>query len=115
MVTKKNTEEKATNKDIAKESSTKVAKNTVAKKETTTKKTTEVKEQAETKKPATSKASTKNTIKVKQIASGAGRLKKQIATLKGLGLNKVNREVELEDTLAVRGMINKVKHLVKVI
>lgn len=61
------------------------------------------------------KNNSKKTIRVKQIASGAGRLKKQIATLKGLGLNKVNREKELEDTLAIRGMINKVKHLVIVI
>ncbi len=61
------------------------------------------------------KNNSKKTIRIKQIASGAGRLKKQIATLKGLGLNKINRVKELEDTLAIRGMINKVKHLVIVI
>jgi large subunit ribosomal protein L30 len=54
-------------------------------------------------------------IKLKQFASGAGKGKKQIATLKGLGLNKVNKVVELEDTEAVRGMFNKVKHLVEII
>ena len=58
---------------------------------------------------------TKNTIKVKQIASGCGHLKSQIATLKGLGLGKVNREKVLLDTPEIRGMINKVSHLVQII
>ncbi len=58
---------------------------------------------------------TKNTIKVKQIASGCGHLKSQIATLKGLGLGKVNKEKVLLDTPEIRGMINKVSHLVKII
>ena len=43
-----------------------------------------------------------------------GRPGDQRATLKGLGLNKMNRTRELEDTPAVRGMINKVHHLVRV-
>lgn len=51
-------------------------------------------------------------IKVTQIHSGAGRKKDQIATLKGLGLNKIGRSRVLEDTPAVRGMIKKVIHLV---
>ncbi len=58
---------------------------------------------------------TKNTIKVKQIASGCGHLKSQIATLKGLGLGKLNKEKVLLDTPETRGMINKVSHLVKII
>ena len=58
---------------------------------------------------------TKKTLKVKQIASGCGRLKSQIATLKGLGLNKVQKERVLLDTPEIRGMINKVSHLVKII
>ncbi len=58
---------------------------------------------------------TKNTIKVKQIASGCGHLKSQIATLKGLGLGKLNKEKVLLDTPEIRGMINKVSHLVKII
>ena len=58
---------------------------------------------------------TKNTIKVKQIASGCGHLKSQIATLKGLGLGKLNKEKVLLDTPEIRGMINKVPHLVKII
>ena len=57
---------------------------------------------------------TKKTVKVTQTGSPIGRPKDQRATLKGLGLNKMNRTRELEDTPAVRGMINKVSHLVRV-
>ena len=56
----------------------------------------------------------KKTVKVTQVKSSIGCVKEQIATLKGLGLNKVGRTSELEDTSAVRGMIRKVAHLVKV-
>ncbi len=54
------------------------------------------------------------TLKVTQIASPIGRTKDQRATLIGLGLNKIHRSRELEDTPAVRGMIAKVGHLVRV-
>ncbi len=54
------------------------------------------------------------TIKVTQTGSPIGRPKDQRATLIGLGLNKMNRTSELEDTPAVRGMIKKVHHLVRV-
>ena len=54
-------------------------------------------------------------IKIKQIASSLRRQPIQKKNLIGLGLNKVNKVVELEDTPSVRGMINKVDHLVKVI
>lgn len=54
------------------------------------------------------------TIKLTQIASPAGRFKYQRATLIGLGLNKMHRKSELEDTPSVRGMIKAVQHLVKV-
>ena len=57
---------------------------------------------------------TKKTVKVTQTGSPIGRPKDQRATLKGLGLNKMNRTRELEDTPAVRGMINKVAHLLRV-
>ncbi len=57
---------------------------------------------------------TKKTVKVTQVASGFGRKPGQQDTLKGLGLNKIGRSRELEDTPAVRGMIRKVAHLVKV-
>jgi large subunit ribosomal protein L30 len=56
----------------------------------------------------------KKTIKVTQLRSGAGRGERQIATLRGLGLGKQRRTRELEDTPAVRGMITKVRHLVRV-
>ena len=54
----------------------------------------------------------KSTVKVVQIRSAIGREGSQRKTLIGLGLNKIGRVRELEDTPAVRGMINKVKHLV---
>jgi large subunit ribosomal protein L30 len=54
------------------------------------------------------------TVKVTQVKSGLGRKPDQIQTLKGLGLNKIGRSRELEDTPAVRGMIRKVGHLVRV-
>lgn len=54
------------------------------------------------------------TVTVTQTGSGIGRGKDQLATLKGLGLNKIGRTRTLEDTPAVRGMIGKVGHLVKV-
>lgn len=54
------------------------------------------------------------TVTVTQIGSPIGRHKSQRATLKGLGLNKMHRTRTLEDTPAVRGMITKVQHLVRV-
>ena len=57
----------------------------------------------------------KKTLKVKQIGSPIRRTKDQRATLIGLGLNKMNRVSELEDTPSVRGMIRKVGHLVEII
>jgi len=53
-------------------------------------------------------------LKLTQIGSPIGRQKDQRKTLIGLGLNKINRIRTLEDTSAVRGMIDKVHHLVKV-
>jgi large subunit ribosomal protein L30 len=53
-------------------------------------------------------------IKVTQIGSPIGRRSDQRATLIGLGLNKINRSRVLADTPAVRGMVGKVRHLVKV-
>ena len=55
------------------------------------------------------------TIVVKQIGSPIRRPAVQRETLKGLGLNKMNRTRELEDTPAVRGMVNKIPHLVTII
>ena len=53
-------------------------------------------------------------LKVTQIHSQAGRFDDQHATLKGLGLGKISRSRVLEDTPAVRGMIERVKHLVRI-
>ena len=62
---------------------------------------------------STSKAG--KTVTVEQIASANRRPAIQGHTLIGLGLNKLHRKRTLEDTPAVRGMINKVKHLVRVV
>jgi len=59
-------------------------------------------------------AASKATVTVTQIKSPIGRPKDQRATLAGLGLNKMHRSRTLEDTPSVRGMINKVKHLIRV-
>ncbi|MCF8474255.1 MAG: 50S ribosomal protein L30 [Emcibacter sp.] len=56
----------------------------------------------------------KKTLKVTQTGSPIRRPQDQEATLIGLGLNKMHRTRELEDTPAVRGMIRKVRHMVKV-
>ncbi|MFO1154893.1 MAG: 50S ribosomal protein L30 [Rhodospirillales bacterium] len=53
-------------------------------------------------------------VRVTQVRSPIGRQKDQRATLIGLGLNKMNRSRELEDTPSVRGMIDKVRHLIRV-
>jgi len=56
----------------------------------------------------------KATVKDTQTRSAIGRKADQRQTLIGLGLNKIGRTRELEDTPSVRGMINKVKHLVQI-
>jgi len=53
-------------------------------------------------------------IKIKQLKSPIGRNNKQRETLISLGLNKINRERTLEINPAIQGMIDKVKHLIKV-
>ena len=60
-------------------------------------------------------ATKKKTVTVEQIGSPLRRPSVQRSTLIGLGLNKMNRRRELEDTPAVRGMIAKVSHLVRVV
>jgi large subunit ribosomal protein L30 len=57
----------------------------------------------------------KKTITVEQIASANRRPEVQEQTLVGLGLNKLHRRRTLPDTPEVRGMINKVSHLVRVV
>ena len=53
-------------------------------------------------------------VRVTQIGSPIGRRRDQRQTLIGLGLNKMHRTRELEDTPSVRGMINKIPHLLRV-
>ncbi len=59
--------------------------------------------------------SDKPTLKVKQTKSEIGYNRRQRATLTGLGLRRMQQVRELEDTPAVRGMINKVSHLVQIV
>jgi large subunit ribosomal protein L30 len=54
-------------------------------------------------------------IRVKQVKSAIGYNRRQRATLRGLGLRRLNQTVEVEDTAATRGMIDKVTHLVTVL
>jgi len=56
----------------------------------------------------------KSVIRVRQVKSGIGYARDQKATLRGLGFRRLNQLVELEDTPAVRGMVNKVRHLVRI-
>ncbi len=74
----------------------------------------EVAKKTAAKKPVAKKAPSGKTVTVTQIGSPIGRKAYQRSTLIGLGLNKMHRTRTLEDTPCVRGMINKVKHLVKV-
>lgn len=55
-----------------------------------------------------------NKIKVTQTKSSHGRLKNHRACAAGLGLRRIGHTVEVEDTPAVRGMINKISYMVKV-
>lgn len=57
---------------------------------------------------------TKKQVKVTQVGSPIRRTEDQRATLIGLGLNKMHRSRVLEDTPSVRGMIDRVRHMVKV-
>ncbi len=57
----------------------------------------------------------KKTIVVEQYSSAARKPAIQTATLKGLGLNKIRRTRELEDTPSIRGMVDSIPHLVRII
>ncbi len=114
-------EEKKTKKAPAKKAPAKkaaAAKKPAAKKEAapkaTAKKAAPAKKAAATKKAPAKKKSSGKTVTVTQIGSPIGRKAYQRATLIGLGLNKMHRTRTLEDTPSVRGMINKVGHLVRV-
>ena len=64
---------------------------------------------------APAKKAASKTVTVQQVGSPARRPAEQRATLVGLGLNKMNKTSTLQDTPAVRGMIAKVAHLVRVV
>ncbi|MBU6234940.1 MAG: 50S ribosomal protein L30 [Alphaproteobacteria bacterium] len=64
---------------------------------------------------AKKEAKSGKTVTIEQIGSPIARTPDQEATLVGLGLNKRHRVRTLEDTPAVRGMIRKVRHLVRVV
>ena len=55
-----------------------------------------------------------STLRVRQVRSAVGFPRDQRATLRGLGLRRMNAVSELEDTPAVRGMVSKVRHLVRI-
>jgi large subunit ribosomal protein L30 len=59
--------------------------------------------------------SSKKTITLEQTKSAIGRPSEQRRTLKGLGLDKIGRRASIEDTPAVRGMVAKVAHLLRVV
>jgi large subunit ribosomal protein L30 len=65
-------------------------------------------------KPQAAPAKADKKVKITQLGSPIGREDYQLATLKGLGLNRRHRSRVLEDTPAVRGMIERVRHLVRV-
>ena len=54
-------------------------------------------------------------IRLKQVKSEIGYNRRQRATLRGLGIRRLHKVVEVEDTPSVRGMINKVSHLITVL
>jgi large subunit ribosomal protein L30 len=63
----------------------------------------------------TAKATSGKTVTITQIASPISRVPVQRKTLIGLGLNKMGRTRTLEDTPSVRGMIESVRHLIKIV
>ena len=64
---------------------------------------------------ADKKATDGKTITVEQYRSGARRPHIQTETLKGLGLNKMHRRRTLKDTPEIRGMVHKIRHLVRIV
>lgn len=110
--TKKTSEVKTTTKSTSttKTATKKVEKPTVVKAEAVEVKTEEVK--APAKKPVAKKAGKQ--IKVTLVKSTIGYDKKQAKIVKALGLGKLNSTHILPDNACVRGMVNKISHLVKV-
>lgn len=72
-----------------------------------------VAKEAAAKKPVAAKAKSGKTVKVTLVRGLVGTRESHRATVRGLGLRRINHTVEVEDTPSVRGMINKVAYLVK--
>jgi large subunit ribosomal protein L30 len=89
-----------------------VAKAPAAKKETVKK--SDAAPKAPAKAAASKKVASGKTVKITQVGSPIGRNPKQRKVLIGLGLNKMHKTRELEDTPSVRGMIRTVRHLLKI-
>lgn len=60
-------------------------------------------------------AKKKETIRIEQVRSGVGRPRRQREVLRSLGLRRIRHVVEREDSPAIRGMVEKIPHLVKVL
>ncbi len=60
-------------------------------------------------------ADEKKTLKIEQVKSPIGYSKKQREVLRGLGLRRIRHVVEREDSPAVRGMVHKISHLVRIV
>lgn len=103
----------AEEKKDTKKASKPAPKSAAAPKKAPAKKPETTKKAASAKAENTAKVAGK-TVTVTQTGSPIGRQAYQRSTLVGLGLNKMHKTSTLEDTPAVRGMIRKVKHLVKV-
>jgi len=119
---KKAAKKPAAKKTAAKKTATKktAAKKTTAKKAAPKKAAPKVEAKAPEAKAAAPKATPKKaakgkTVTVEQTRSAIRQPKDQGATLKGLGLGRRHRRRTLEDTPSVRGMINKVSHLVRIV
>ena len=64
---------------------------------------------------AKAKAKAKKQLRIKQVRSAIGRPRNQHEVLRGLGLRRLNQVVERQDTPAVRGMVEKIPHLVQLV
>jgi large subunit ribosomal protein L30 len=66
-------------------------------------------------KKATATKATGGTVTIKRTRGNSGRTPEQLATMTGLGLNKIGRVRTLEDTPAIRGMMRKVAHMIEIV
>ena len=64
---------------------------------------------------AKAKSQTKKTLRIQQVRSAIGRPRNQHEVLRSLGLRRIRQVVERRDTPAVRGMVNKIPHLVRIV